>query len=170
MFSTYNFQKLLVETSNFDDLPEQWLKVRAGLVPYVARAHRFAVDVSRDGWENKAKTGEVKEYPDYRLSASIFRKANRTPSFAAIEAMPKVSVAFEPVRKSLGQFTYDYDPLPLRITIRFFLTENIFILVQAGGDEFWGDMRLQEFTKVDKLTGFKKHYFPSPVPAKSFIS
>lgn len=170
MFIPDSFKKLLVDRSNFDGLPKQWLKVRAELAPYLSLANRFAEDVSRDGWRNKEKTCEAKDYPDFRLSAVIIRKANRTPSFAAIEAMPKVRVSFEPARKGLGRFTFDYDPLPLTITIRFFLSKDTFILVQAGEDNFFGDLCLQEFTKVNKVTGFKKHYYPSPVSAKSFIS
>lgn len=174
MYTTDSFKKLLLDLSDFKDLPEQWLRNRAKLVPYVARAHRFAIDVARACYRDgaKVKTCDFKEYADCRLSALVLRKTwapTPLPGFT-FDRVPCVSVAFEPIRKSLGQFTYDYEARIGLITIRFFLTENTFIKVQANGDEFWGHICLKSFSLVNKASGDEKNYFPSSVSAKSFIS
>lgn len=174
MYTTNSFKELLLDLSDFKDMPEQWLRNRAKLVPYVARAHRFAVDVARACYRDgaKAKTCDFKEYADCRLSALVLRKTwapTPLPGFT-FDTVPCVSVAFEPIRKSLGQFTYDYEGRINLITIRFFLTENSFIKVQAGGDEFWGWIYLKSFSLVNKASGDEKNYYPSSVSAKSLIS
>lgn len=174
MYTTYSFKELLLEKSNFDDLPEQWLRNRAKLVPYVARAHRFAVDVARACYRDsaRAKMCDFKEYTDCRLSALVLRKTEllTPPPGFTFDTVPCVCVAFEPIRKSLGQFTYNYEPRIGLITIRFFLTENAFIKVQGAGDEEWWWLHLKSFSLVNKASGEEKNYYPSSLPAKSFIS
>lgn len=164
MFATNEFKELLVETSNFDDLPEQWVRHRAKLVPYVARAYRFAITQIKEGNKELSKTCGFKEYSDCRLSALLYREGQEAGPVA------KVSVAFEPVRKSLGQFSFDYDLKEERITMRFFLTESTFIKMEAIPCEWACWMPLKSFSLVNKLSGDEKNYYPASVSAKSFIS
>ena len=164
MFTTNEFKELLVETSNFDDLPEQWVRHRAKLVPYVARAYRFAITQIKEGNKELSKTCGFKEYSDCRLSALLYREGQEAGPVA------KVSVAFEPVRKSLGQFSFDYDLKEERITMRFFLTESTFIKMEAIPCEWACWMPLKSFSLVNKLSGDEKNYYPASVSAKSFIS
>ena len=172
MFTTNEFKELLVETSNFDDLPEQWVRHRAKLVPYVARAYRFAITQIKEGNKERSKTCDFKEYSDCRLSALLYREGQEAGPVA------KVSVAFEPVRKSLGQFSFDYDLKEQRIAMRFFLTENTFIKMEAVAVDFGATsieycknwLHLKSFSLVNKLSGDEKNYYPALVFAKSFIS
>ena len=164
MFTTNEFKELLVETSNFDDLPEQWVRHRAKLVPYVARAYRFAITQIKEGNKEHSKTCGFKEYSDCRLSALLYREGQEAGPVA------KVSVAFEPVRNSLGQFSFDYDLKEERITMRFFLTESTFIKMEAIPCEWACWMPLKSFSLVNKLSGDEKNYYPASVSAKSFIS
>lgn len=169
MYTTYSFKKLLVELSDFKDLPEQWLRNRAKLVPYVVQAHRFAVDVARACYRDssRAKMCDFKEDADCRLSALVLRKTElpMTPPGFTFDTVPCVCVAFEPIRKSLGQFTYNYEPRIGLLTIRFFLTENTFIKVQADGDVEWGRIDLKLFSLVNKASGDEKIYYPASVSA-----
>lgn len=173
MFTTNHFKKLLVDRSNFDDLPEQWLKIRAKIVPYVARAYRFAVSEGKLGNKDSIKSYGWKEYSDCRLTSILYRPdQEKGPIFWNMfiyYPVNKVSVAFEPVRKSLGQFTFDYDIEEKTIVIRFFLTENSFIKVTANSDHgYW--LPLKSFSLVNKLSGDEKNYYPASVSARSFIS
>lgn len=174
MYTTNSFKELLLDLSDFKDLPEQWLRNRAKLVPYVARAHRFAVAVARACYRDsaRAKTCDFKEYADCRLSALVLRKTELSalPPGFTVDPVPCVCVAFEPIRKSLGQFTYNYEPRIGLLTFRFFLSENAFIKVQAVGDEEWGWIHLKSFSLVNKASGDEKNYYPASVSAKSFIS
>ena len=164
MFTTNELKELLVETSNFDDLPEQWVRHRAKLVPYVARAYRFAIAQIKEGNKELSKTCGFKEYSDCRLSALLYREGQEAGPVA------KVSVAVEPVRKSLGQFSFDYDLKEQRIAMRFFLSENTFIKMEAIPCEWACWMPLKSFSLVNKLSGDEKNYYPASVSAKSFIS
>ena len=81
----------------------------------------------------------------------------------------KVRVFFDPVRKSLGQFSFDYDIKGERFTMRFFLTENSFIKVTTISDHgYW--LPLKSFSLVNKASGDEKSYYPASFSAKSFIS
>ena len=172
MYTANSFKRLLLDLGNFKDLPEQWLRNRDKLVPYVARAHQFAEDVAgacyRDG--SKAKTHDFKEYDDCWLSASVLRKTwlSTLPPGFTFDTVPCVSITFEPICKSLGQFIYDYEPRIDLITFRYFLTGDAFIKIQAEEDrEYrgWGRLNLKSFSLVNKAVVDEKNYYSSSTSA-----
>ena len=173
MFTTKHFEEMLVDNSNFDDLPEQWVRKRDKLVPYVARAYRFAVRIAKAANKNFSMHCAARDYSDCRLSGLISREDDEmSPLYWSLTRNPaiKVRVFFDPVRKSLGQFSFDYDLKEERITIRFFLSENSFIKAEAEACEWAPWLHLKSFSLVNKASGDEKSYYPASVPAKSFIS
>lgn len=177
MYTINSFKRLLLDLSDFKDLPEQWLRNRDKLVPYVARAHQFAEDVAgacyRDG--SKAKTHDFKEYDDCQLSASVLRKTWRStlPPGFTFDTVPCVSVTFKPICKSLGRFIYDYEPRIDFLTFRYFLTEDTFIKVQAEEDRKyrgWGRLDLKSFSLVKKAVVDEKNYYLSSTSAPETCS
>lgn len=173
MFTTKHFKEMLVDNSNFDDLPEQWVRKRDKLVPYVARAYRFAVRIAKAANKNFSMHCAARDYSDCRLSGLISREDDEmSPLYWSLTRNPaiKVRVFFDPVRKSLGQFSFDYDLKEEIITIRFFLSENSFIKAEAVACEWAPWLHLKSFSLVNKASGDEKNYYPSSVSAKGFIS
>lgn len=161
MATIADYNRLLTTETTVEGLPEKWMEVRGKLAPYLSKACRYARYVYREANKSRTMNCYHKEYNDCRVSALVFRKdEDLNPIYWTIlkgGEVDTVSVGLEPVRKSLGNLSLEYEHKYCDIfVVRFFLSEDSFIKMRILGDS--GKVWVRQLFYVDKKKGVDQDF------------